>query len=133
MLLPVALHYALHDTTRSRFWRWFPVAAMAGSIGVCISRSAMVSAALGLAVILPTWHRQLRRRAYVAIVGALVGFYLFIPGLLGTIAGLFTGIGGDTSAQSRTDSAGIALDFIPRSPLVRARSTHLPAEVPHPR
>jgi hypothetical protein len=128
MLMPLALHYALSDTRESLLRRWLPVATMAGSIGVCISRSAMVSAALSLAILLPTWPRAVRRRAYVAIPAVLVAFYLLIPGLLGTIAALFTGIGGDTSAQSRTDSAQIALDFIPRAPWFgRGARTFLPS------
>lgn len=128
MLLPLALHYALHDENRSALKRWAPVAAMAGSIGVCISRSALVSAFVVLVVLLPTWSPGLRRRAYVAVVGAGAVFYLLVPGMLGTIASLFVGIGGDTSAQSRTDSAAIALEFFPRSPLFgRGARTFLPS------
>jgi hypothetical protein len=128
MLMPLALHYAMNETQMSWARRWLPVATMAGSIGVCISRSAMVSAALSLAILLPTWPKAVRRRAYVAIPAVLASFYLLIPGLLGTIAGLFTGIGEDTSAQSRTDSAQIALDFIPRAPWFgRGARTFLPS------
>ena len=29
MILPIALHYALHDKYRSKLARWFPVAAIA--------------------------------------------------------------------------------------------------------
>jgi O-antigen ligase len=115
MLLPLALHYAMYAKERSTLARWWSVALIAGSIGICISRSAVVSAVLGLAILVPSWSPSLRRRAYVAIIGVLVTFYLFVPGLLGTLTAMFTGIAQDNSAQSRTDSYGIALDFIPRA------------------
>ena len=54
--------------------------------------------------------------------------FVTIPGLIGTITRLFTGISGDSSAQSRTDSYHIAFEFISRNPIVgRGFMTFLPA------
>ena len=51
-----------------------------------------------------------------------------VPGLLGTLTGLFTGISGDSSAQSRTDSYALAAAFISRRPIFgRGFLTFLPS------
>jgi O-antigen ligase len=63
----------------------------------------------------------------VIATGFLGVVFLSVPGLLGTVTGLFTGIGDDSSAQSRTGSYAIASEFIERSPLFgRGFSTFLP-------
>lgn len=116
LLVPLCFHVALHPRSIGRFRRWFPVAAIGLSIPLSISRSAMVSAAIVLAVLYPTWDRTVRRFAAfaVAVGGAIV--FVTVPGMLGTIVDLFTRISGDSSTQSRTGSYGLALEFWARSP-----------------
>ena len=128
LILPIALHYALFGERHSRFARWLPVAAISFAIPISISRSAIVSVAVVLAVLLPTWSRALRRRAFAAI-GVVVGCcYLLVPGLVGTLTGLFTGLSGDPSTKSRTDSYGLAWTFIRHSPVFgRGFRTFLPS------
>jgi O-antigen ligase len=54
--------------------------------------------------------------------------YVAVPGMLGTITQLFTGISSDTSAASRTDSYALAGQFIARAPVFgRGFATFLPA------
>jgi len=127
MFLPIALHYALVDTHRSKFRRWYPVAVLALAIPVSVSRSAILCTAVVLAFILPTLPNYMRKKAYAAMV-VLGGFiYVSVPGMLGTFVGLFTGISNDTSAQSRTGSYGIAFEFIRASPIFgRGYATFLP-------
>lgn len=128
MVLPIALHYALSDTHRSFLVRWYPVVAIAFAIPVSISRSAIVGAVVVFAMVLPGWPRSRRHAAYVAMLGFGVAVYLSVPGLIGTITGLFTGIAGDGSAQSRTDSYGIAWSYVEKAPLFgRGQLTFLPA------
>lgn len=128
MVLPLALHYALSDTHRHFMVRWSPVLAIAIAIPVTISRSALLGVLIVLAVVLPTWTKQRRRRAYVVIVGIVVLVYVAVPGLLGTLVRLFTGVSNDDSALSRTDSYDLAWQFIQRSPLFgRGVSTFLPS------
>lgn len=127
MILPIALHYALHDKYRSRLARWFPVAAIAAAVPISISRSAILSAVVVLLFLLPTWSRELRRRAYAAIVVLALLLYLSVPGLIRTLSSLFTGISQDSSATSRTDSYALAWQFIQRAPLFgRGFRTFLP-------
>ena len=127
MVLPIALHYAFGDLHRTRLRRWWPVAAIAVAVPVTMSRSAVIGVVVVLAVLMPTWATAVRRRAYAAILGLLLVVYLAVPGLLGTMIRLFTGISGDDSAQSRTDSYAFAWQFIERAPVFgRGFSTFLP-------
>ena len=127
MVLPVGLHFALTDTHRNFFLRWFPIAAIALAVPITISRSALVGVAVALLIVIPTWSAARRRGAYVFMSAGLLVIYLAIPGMLGTLTRLFTGIADDGSARSRTDSYDIAVDFISRSPFFgRGFSTFLP-------
>ena len=128
MLLPLALALAMGDRSRSGLRRWLPVALMAACVPLSISRSALLASAVGTIIVLASWPPKARRTAFgVTMVGSVV-VYLTIPGMLGSLLGLFTGIGGDSSAQSRTGSYAIAADFISRSPLLgRGFQTFLPS------
>lgn len=127
MTLPVALHYAIYDVgVRHRLVRWVPVAAIAIAIPISISRSALVGVVVVLAIVLPGWPARRRRLAYLAIALVLGVVYVGIPRLLGTLFGLFTGIGTDDSALSRTNSYELASSFIGRAPMLgRGFSTFL--------
>lgn len=128
MTLPIALHFAMQDRTRNVVRRWFPVLAIAIAVPISISRSAIVSTVVVLAVLLPSWTRTARRAAYLSLIGLFGLLFVAVPGLLGTLAGLFTGISGDSSAQSRTDSYALATEFITRRPIFgRGFLTFLPS------
>lgn len=127
MILPLALHFALADAHRNRVVRWFPVAAIAFAVPITISRSALLGVVVALAILIPTWPRKRRRTSYGVIVAVLLGIYVAIPGMLGTLIKLFTDISTDDSARSRTDSYALAFDFIKRSPFFgRGLATFLP-------
>ena len=95
MALPLALHAARFDVTRSRSRRWLPVAMIAIGIPVAVSRSAILGAAVaGFVVFLgltrgpaqgPDGGRRLPRRLLCATT----------PGLLGTLRGFFLSTGSD--------------------------------------
>jgi O-antigen ligase len=127
IILPIALHYAVTDRHRSLAARWFPAVAIAIALPISLSRSAIVGTAVGLAVLLPSWPRAFRRRAYAGVVVLGAGMFVALPGFLGSLLGLFTGIGSDDSARSRTDSYAIAWSFITRAPVFgRGFGTFLP-------
>jgi len=128
MTLPIALHFAMQDRTRNVIRRWFPVIVIAIAVPISISRSAIVSTVVVLAVLLPSWTRAARRIAYLSLICLFGLLFVAIPGLLGTLAGLFTGISGDSSAQSRTESYALATAFITRRPIFgRGFLTFLPS------
>jgi polysaccharide biosynthesis protein PslJ len=128
MVLPIALHYALSDHGRGMMRRWYPVVAIVLAVPISISRSAILSTIVVLLFFLPALPRRIRRRFYLCAVP--LGGFLFVvaPGLLGTLAGLFTGIGTESSAQSRTGSYTLAAQFISRAPFFgRGFQTFLPS------
>jgi hypothetical protein len=128
MILPIALYFALSDTNRGMVRRWYPLAAIALAVPISISRSAVVSAAIVLIMVLPALAPYIRRRAYLALVVLGATVYVIVPGLLGTITGLFTGISQDASATSRTGSYALAEQMFERAPLFgRGFRTFTPA------
>ncbi|AXT85849.1 hypothetical protein C6I20_12075 [Aeromicrobium sp. A1-2] len=128
MILPIALALALSDTGRSAVRRWFPVLALVISVPLSISRSTLLSAAVGCLIIAVSWPPATRRIAAAAAALLGVCVYIMVPGMLGSLLGLFTRIGGDSSALSRTGSYPIAMEFIEKSPLFgRGFSTFLPS------
>ena len=122
MLLPLALGLAMGDHGRSALRRWAPVALMAACVPLSISRSALLACAVGSIVVIVSWPPRSRRIALGATMLGSVGVYLLVPGMLGSLLGLFTNIGGDSSAQSRTGSYSIAAEFVARSPSSGAAS-----------
>lgn len=128
ILLPICLHVALTATDLGRIRRWFPVLAVGLAIPLSISRSAIVACIVVMAFLLPSWERTLRIRALLVSGVLLAVVFVTVPGMLGTITKLFTGISGDDSAQSRTDSYPLAFEFIGRSPIIgRGFQTFLPS------
>ncbi|KRD42981.1 hypothetical protein ASE38_01435 [Cellulomonas sp. Root930] len=128
IVLPLALHRAFHGPFASSLRRWWPALALAAAIPLSISRSALLGAAIVLIVLLPTWPKA-RRRLTIAFIAALFTLiFVTIPGMMGTLTTMFTGISEDSSAQSRTDSYGLALEFAARDLLIgRGISTFLPS------
>jgi O-antigen ligase len=127
VLLPLCLHHAWHSRQAGGLTRWLPTVAVAVAIPLSISRSAIIGTIVVLLVLMPSWPVHARRVAYVMILGLLGVMFVLVPGMLGTISGLFTGISNDSSALSRTDSYALAGQFISRSPLFgRGFLTFLP-------
>ena len=118
VLLPLALYVALDPRWGAKpFRKWFPVAALGFAVPLSISRSAIIATLLIVVILLPTWSPALRRAALVVGGIGLVAVYVTIPGFLGTIQGLFTGISDNASIGSRTDSYTMAGEFIARAPI----------------
>jgi O-antigen ligase len=126
MTLPVLIVCA---SVRSRY-RWLYQAmlvAMMCSIYFSLSRSAYLCAVAGVLVMALKWdnRRRLTAGAFVLVVSAVM--YVSVPGLLGSIQGLFSNAGKDPSIASRTGSYDIAGQFISSSPIIgRGFGTFLP-------
>lgn len=125
--LPFALHLAVHGRQRAKAFRFLPALLIVMVVPISISRSTILCALLVFAILLPTWPR-LWRRLTLAVIGAgAVALYAASPGLVGTLTSLFTGISGDSSALSRTDSYGLAFQFVSTWPVFgRGFLTFLP-------
>jgi hypothetical protein len=128
MVMPLAITLALHDRSRSAVRRWFPVVVIALAVPFSLSRSAILASLVGLVTLSLVWTTAQRRAALAAFVVFGATIFVAVPGMLGSLAALFTGIGGDTSTQSRTGSYSIAAEYVERSPLLgRGFATFLPS------
>lgn len=107
--LPLAFVLAHVDLQRGALRRWFPVALIAFAVAISMSRSAMIGIALGILLVIPVIPAQLRMRAILGAIGMGAIIVFTIPGMLGTIRGLFLGISAEPSSVSRLDSFGEAL------------------------
>ncbi|MGH9055013.1 MAG: O-antigen ligase family protein [Acidimicrobiales bacterium] len=101
--LPIALHYAFATrlTRRRRRVATACAALIAVAIPTAVSRSAAVATLLVLVMLVPTWPLRRRVRVLGAAVAGAGGFVLAQPGLLRSIADLFTHTSTDSSIQGR--------------------------------
>ena len=126
MILPIAITFAMRSPTRRWVYRAF-LFAIGFAVFLSISRSAMLCAGVALMVLAASWTLGARLRALFALTALAVLVYLTVPGVLGTITRLFTGVTDDASIASRTESYALAGQFISRSPLLgRGFGTFLP-------
>lgn len=126
MMLPLIIVCASGRSRRRWIYRVLLVAVIA-SIFFSMSRSAYLCAVAGMVVLAVSWdlRKRLRAFAFLAVVSAVI--YVSVPGLLGSIRGLFSNAGEDPSIASRTGSYDIAGAFISTSPVVgRGFGTFLP-------
>jgi len=127
MIAPIAITLALDDRSRSALRRWLPAGLIIVALALSASRSGVLGLFFGVLILFITWSNRVRVRALVvaAIGSALV--YVLVPGMVGTIRGLFLNIGQDSSAVSRTSSYDVATTFIERNPFFgRGFGTFLP-------
>ncbi|KQT90941.1 hypothetical protein ASG49_14620 [Marmoricola sp. Leaf446] len=115
-MLPLAINHGVHAST-TRWRAWAPTVLIASSIPLSNSRSGLVALGVAMLVVIPTYSPAMRLRVLgYGLTGAMAVFVL-VPGLLGTLLGLFIGIDDDPSAGSRTGSYALAGAFISRSPV----------------
>jgi hypothetical protein len=103
-LAPLALHYALYaDTSRKRQLNAFALLFILVVNPLTVSRSGIVSLAVGLGVYAA--HLSFRARSNGVILGVMgIGLYgAAVPGLLGTLRGLFVNSAQDPSITARTE------------------------------
>jgi hypothetical protein len=103
-LAPLALHYVLHGKSkRRRQLSTLTLLFILIVIPMTISRSGIVGLAVGLGIY--AMHLSLRGRLNAVVVGLIgLGFYgAAIPGLLGTLKGLFLAGEQDPSIAARTE------------------------------
>jgi hypothetical protein len=115
--LPLAIYLARNDEPAKRRRRWLQVAIIGIAQVMTTSRTSILALiAVGI-VLLPTWTPRERRRAYGVMALAVLGLFLVIHGLLGTIKELFVGVAeSDSSTASRTSAWSSAQPFIAQHP-----------------
>jgi len=134
MILPLALargggHLPRPDgSVGNLVARWWPASMIGLAIVLSLSRSAVVGLLVGTIVLLLTWTPRQRIAALAGLAGLLTIVFMVVPGVLGTVLGLFTGISkGDPSITSRVESYAIADAYINQTPFLgRGIGTFLP-------
>jgi len=126
MLLPLTIVHGLIGS-RHRWLSWLPALMAALAAALSSSRSAILGVAIGLLLLWPALRPV--QRVLGALGFAVLGVVVFVtvPGMVGSITGLFTGLGGDSSISSRVESYGTAGAFFQRYPVFgRGFATFLP-------
>ncbi|MFF7238852.1 O-antigen ligase family protein [Streptomyces collinus] len=120
ILLPFAIQQAL-DPVRSHLRaarRWGPVVLMAGALPLSVSRTSIIGLLLVALVMVPRW-KPARRWAAIGVMTASVAvFKVLVPGLIGTITGLFASFlsNSDSSTQARTVKYSAIVPYLKEHP-----------------
>ena len=132
MLLPVAIGRGLgllerSGMRRSAVTRWSPAVLVVAAISLSVTRSALVGMVVALIAMAPALTSRQRVVGGLAAVLAGILVFLLVPGMAGSVLGLFTGIGGDEGVTSRLESFAAVQSFFLSSPwLGRGFGTFLP-------
>lgn len=116
-LLPIALHFAAFSKGRMARWHWALVIIIAAGIPLSVSRSGIVGLLIGLPFLSLIWPWRWRINGLAATLGFSVIMYSVVPGLLGTIQGLFQNTDDDVSVQARIERIPQFLDFFHEYPV----------------
>ncbi|MGW2650187.1 O-antigen ligase family protein [Streptomyces sp. NPDC001393] len=120
ILLPFAIQQALDPVRRHRhaLRRWGPVLLMAGALPLSVSRTSIIGLLLVALVMVPRW-KPARRWAAIGLMTASVAvFKVLVPGLIGTITGLFASFlsNSDSSTQARTVKYSAIVPYLKEHP-----------------
>jgi polysaccharide biosynthesis protein PslJ len=96
--LPLAIHLARFAPPGRRGRGWLQVAIIAATVPLTVSRTAILGLAVTCIVLLPTWPKRDRRRAYLIVAAAPLLAWLISPSTLTGFGGLFV--------QTSTSRAG---------------------------
>lgn len=118
--LPMAIALAMHGGSRPvegdrHRVGWLAAALIACGSVLAVSRSALIGFVVAALATTPALPRRMRGIVLGCGVAIAAVAALAIPGLLGTIAGLFAP-SGDASTKSRTDALARVPQFISPSP-----------------
>lgn len=119
LVLPIALHYALFSPPgRTRLWRWFAVGLVALGIPLSISRSAIVTVLVVMAMMAIIWPMRQRYNALVLGVLAVACFHVLNRGVLGTIKALFVNADDDPSVTARIERTATVMELWDKRPIL---------------
>ncbi|MCD1268180.1 hypothetical protein B5M43_004855 [Microbacterium sp. MEC084] len=99
-------------------WTWIPAALIVFAAILAVSRSGLIGLAVALVLSLPALPKAYRWMVAAGGGVAAAAAAVAVPGLYGTIVGLFLGIGTDSSTESRTDGLARLPEFLATSPVI---------------
>ncbi|MGT2463868.1 O-antigen ligase family protein [Sinomonas atrocyanea] len=128
--LPLAVAFAMGDRQRGAIRRWLPVAVIGAAAVLSVSRSALIAVAVAGIVLAASWTPRQRLYAGLGGVVMMAAVYIAVPGMAGTLLGMFTGASQDPSIASRVNGADVAFAMAGRLPFFgRGFGTLLPTYV----
>ncbi|WP_367129886.1 O-antigen ligase family protein [Saccharothrix sp. HUAS TT1] len=131
MAVPLGVHYvfkAMDDGTPHVRWLACLALVALGAL-TSLSRTAIIGMAVGAVIMVVTLPRQRRITALVVGGGFFLGASLVVPGLFGTLRGMFANIEDDPSVKARTADYEAAAEQIDLNPLLgRGFGTYLPTK-----
>jgi O-antigen ligase len=127
--LPLLIHYARFGETQAQRRRWWlATAAVAAVLPMSVARSAILGAAIAVVYLFYTWPGWLRTRVSIAIILGAGAMSFVVPGLLGTIRGLFLNASSDPSTAGRTADYAPVIHYVAMRPLFgQGIGTYIPS------
>jgi hypothetical protein len=116
ILLPLAVHLAVHDVTRAWWRRWLPVALIGAAVPASVSRSAIVAIVIALGVyivLLPAAHRL---TALAAVPVGVLAVFMTARGFFSTLTGFILMGTSDPSISTRTDDYELVAELVGAAP-----------------
>ena len=118
-LVPLAIHFALYAPSK----RQRAAAAAAGGFLVlgmplAASRSGIVSVVVGLLILFTGWRGRRLLNGLLAVCVTVPIIWATVPGVVGTMFGLFTDTGDDISIQARLNRVPRIMALIRERPLL---------------
>lgn len=127
ILLPLAVHNAMHPSTRNPIARWLPVLSISLGLALSLSRSAYIALLVVFVVLLVGWPSRLRWRAVGVVVVTAGALAVASPRLFRSVRSMFATVDEDPSIASRTNSYDMVWQFFVQSPWFgRGPGTFLP-------
>ncbi|MGX7678030.1 O-antigen ligase family protein [Jatrophihabitans sp. DSM 45814] len=115
--LPLVIHYArFSETLASRRRWWIATSIVAAVLPMSVARSAILGAAIVFVYLFYTWPHWLKTRIAIAISIGAIGMSFAVPGLLGTIRGLFLNASSDPSTAGRTADYAPVIRYVSERP-----------------
>jgi O-antigen ligase len=128
-LLPFAIQQAFNPEYGGPVKRWLPVALIAFTVPLTVSRSGVLGLGVAFLILWPTWNADRRWTSLPIIAFGIGAMHLVVHGLIGTFIGLFKSIftGQDSSVTARTGDYSDVFHYASQRPLFgRGFGTFLP-------
>ncbi|WP_197536463.1 O-antigen ligase family protein [Microlunatus phosphovorus] len=118
VVLPLALHFALFAPTGRKLIAWCQVGLIGAAIPMSISRSAILTTVVAIALLFMVWKWRLRYNAAVIGLVALTALHFLTRGLFGTIISLFRHADDDPSIQNRISDQAFVYEMWSQRPIL---------------
>lgn len=130
MLLPLAIYLAMYDTKRSLRVRWAPVVLIGIAIPTSVSRSAVLSVGLAVAVFVVLMPSRQRLMGLCAVPFALCAVFMSAPGVISTLRTFFAAGTSDDSVATRVEDYPLAERLVGQAPWFgHGPGTYIPVDL----